>query len=133
MVLCIYCQRQEFIMFNNATCFSLYEHLHTETCSIVEYNKLLSLMVHTNYLWFIISTMVEFHQNKYKFFCKQGFSLFILIHLSHNSVNCVERHNIGNDNNSIVLVQQQTVNKLQIPTTDQRNMNATLLILHTAE
>ena len=130
MVLCLYCQRQEFVMFNNATYLSLYEHLQTETCSIVE---LLSLMVHTNYLWFIIGTAVEFHQNKYKFCCKQEFSLLFFIHPSHNSVNCVERHNIGNDNSPIVLLQQQTVHKLQIPTAYQRNMSATSLILYTAE
>lgn len=44
-----------------------------------------------------------------------------------------ERHNIGNHNSSILLVQKQTVDKLQVPTTDQRNMSATLLILHEAE
>jgi len=47
--------------FHNAACFSLYEHLQTETHSIVEYIKLLPLMVHTNYLWFIIGTTVKFH------------------------------------------------------------------------
>jgi hypothetical protein len=44
-----------------------------------------------------------------------------------------ERHNIGNHNSTIFLVQKQTVDKLQVPTTDQRNISATLLILYEAE
>jgi hypothetical protein len=45
----------------------------------------------------------------------------------------MERHKIGNHNSSKVLVQQQTVDKMQVPTTHQRNMRATSLILYKVE
>jgi hypothetical protein len=50
---------------------------YTKTCSIVEYNKLLSLMVHTNYRWFIINAKDEFLQNKFTSVCTHGMRLHV--------------------------------------------------------